>query len=160
VGKAPTYKAWWGLPALPKFNTDTPAVREFLWGIGRKWVEFGIDGWRLDVPDEIDDESFWQEFRHRVRAGNPEAYLVGEVWHEATRWVNRGDMWDAVMNYPFTRACLAYFLGPSLDEESLRKTSLYPVGPGDAETFRRNIQRLIDIYPWNVTSVMLNLTGS
>ncbi|MBV8078200.1 MAG: alpha-glycosidase, partial [Planctomycetaceae bacterium] len=57
------YKAWWNLPALPKFNTDTPAVREFLWGIGRKWIDFGIDGWRLDVPNEIDDESFWREFR-------------------------------------------------------------------------------------------------
>ena len=65
------YKAWWNLPALPKFNTDTPAVREFLWGIGRKWIDFGIDGWRLDVANEIDDDAFWREFRRRVRAGQP-----------------------------------------------------------------------------------------
>ncbi len=71
--KAPNYQAWWGLPALPKFNTDCPEVREFLWGIGRKWMEFGIDGWRLDVPNEIDDDDFWREFRRRVRAVNPEA---------------------------------------------------------------------------------------
>src|SRR6516225_7234760 len=51
--KAPNYRAWWGLHALPKFNTGCPAVREFLWGIGRMWTEFGIDGWRLDVPNEI-----------------------------------------------------------------------------------------------------------
>ena len=81
--KAPNYKAWWGLPALPKFNTDCPAVREFLWGIGRKWIDFGIDGWRLDVPNEIDDDAFWREFRRRVRAVNPEAYIVGEVWTDA-----------------------------------------------------------------------------
>ncbi|MCA1686044.1 MAG: alpha-amylase, partial [Planctomycetia bacterium] len=78
--KQPAYKAWWGLPALPKFNTDTPAVREYLLGIGRKWIDFGIDGWRLDVANEIEDDRFWQEFRRRVREGNPEAYIVGEVW--------------------------------------------------------------------------------
>ena len=158
--QSPAYKAWWGLPALPKFNTDTPAVREFLWGIGRKWIDFGIDGWRLDVPNEIDDDSFWREFRRRVRQGNPEAYIVGEVWADATRWLNNGDMWDAVMNYQFTRACIAFFDGPSVDEGELRKTSLFPAGPSDAETFRKSIERLIGLYPWSVTSVMLNLLDS
>ncbi len=160
VEKQPSYKAWWGLPALPKFNTDTPAVREFLLGIGRKWIDFGIDGWRLDVANEIDDDAFWQEFRRQVRAGNPEAYIVGEVWVESTRWLNKGDMWDAVMNYPFTRACIAFFIGESVDEVELKPTALYPAGPTDAETFRKNIERLQGIYPWSVTSVMLNLLSS
>ncbi|GAC1469705.1 MAG: glycoside hydrolase family 13 protein [Isosphaeraceae bacterium] len=160
LDKKPTYRAWWGLPALPKFNTDVPAVREFLWGIGRKWMDFGIDGWRLDVPNEIDDDSFWREFRRRIREANPDAYIVGEVWTESTRWLNQGDMWDAVMNYQFTRACLAFFVGSQLDEDELRPTSLFPVGPTDAESFRRNIERLIGLYPWSVTSVMLNLLGS
>ena len=62
------YQAWWDMPALPKFNTSTPAVREFLFGVAEHWIDFGIDGWRLDVPAEIDDDSFWQEFRRRVRA--------------------------------------------------------------------------------------------
>jgi cyclomaltodextrinase len=160
IDKSPSYKAWWGLPALPKFNTDNPAVREFLWNIGRKWVDFGIDGWRLDVPNEIDDDSFWQEFRRRVRAVNPEAYIVGEVWNESPRWLNNGDMWDAVMNYPFTRACLAFFVGPNINVEELRPTSLFPLGPCDAESFRHNIDRLMGVYPWSVTSVLLNLLGS
>lgn len=160
VDKQPAYKAWWGLPALPKFNTDTPAVREFLLGVGRKWIDFGIDGWRLDVANEIEDDSFWQEFRRRVRAGNPEAYIVGEVWVESTRWLNNGDMWDAVMNYPFTRACIAFFIGDAVDEDELRPTALYPAGPTDVETFRRNVERLIEIYPGSVTSVMLNLLSS
>ncbi len=51
-----------GNRALPKFNTDNPSVREFLWDVGEHWMRFGIDGWRLDVPNEIDDDSFWQEF--------------------------------------------------------------------------------------------------
>ena len=110
MDKKPNYGAWWGLPALPKFNTGSPEVREFLWNVGRKWIDFGIDGWRLDVPNEIDDDSFWREFRRRVKAGNPEAYIVGEVWTDAVRWL-KGDMWDAVMNYQFTRACIAFFIG-------------------------------------------------
>ena len=77
--KQPNYGAWWGLPALPKFNTGCPDVRAFLWGIGRKWIDFGIDGWRLDVANEINDDSFWREFRHRVKSGNPDAYIVGEA---------------------------------------------------------------------------------
>ncbi len=156
--KAPNYTAWWGLPALPKFNTDTPEVREFLWGIGRKWVEFGIDGWRLDVPNEIDDD-FWREFRRRVRAVNPEAYIVGEVWSDAPRWL-QGDMWDAVMNYQFTRACIAFFIGDSVNLKELSRTSLHPAGPPGAEAFRKAIERLMGLYHPNVTAVMLNLLGS
>jgi cyclomaltodextrinase / maltogenic alpha-amylase / neopullulanase len=157
--KAPNYRAWWGLPALPKFNTDSPDVREFLWGIGRQWMEFGIDGWRLDVPNEIEDDDFWREFRRRVRAVNPEAYIVGEVWVDAPRWL-QGDMWDAVMNYQFTRACIAFFIGESVNLEDLSKTSLHPVPPRGAESFRKAIERLIGVYHDNVTSVMLNLLGS
>jgi cyclomaltodextrinase len=157
--EAPNYQAWWGLPALPKFNTSCPEVREFLWSIGRKWVEFGIDGWRLDVPNEIDDDAFWREFRVRVRAVNPQAYIVGEVWNDAQRWL-KGDMWDAVMNYQFTRACIAFFIGESVNEDDLRKTSLFPVGATTAEAFRRNIERLLGLYRADVTAVMLNLLGS
>jgi cyclomaltodextrinase len=157
--KTPNYQAWWGLPALPKFNTNCPEVREFLWGIGRKWVEFGIDGWRLDVPNEIDDDGFWREFRKRVRDVNPETYIVGEVWSDAVRWL-KGDMWDAVMNYHFTRACIAFFIGDEVDEADLKKTSLYPLAPPTAEAFRKNIERLLALYHPNISAVMLNLLGS
>lgn len=157
--KKPNYGAWWGLPALPKFNTGCPEVREFLWEIGRKWIDFGIDGWRLDVANEIDDDSFWREFRRRVRAANPEAYIVGEVWKDATRWL-KGDMWDAVMNYQFTRACISFFIGADVDEEELRRTSLHPSHAPGAEAFRKAIDRLISLYHPAVTAVMMNLLGS
>jgi cyclomaltodextrinase / maltogenic alpha-amylase / neopullulanase len=157
--KALGYKAWWNLPALPKFNTDTPAVREFLWGIGRNWIDFGIDGWRLDVANEIDDDGFWQEFRSRVRAGNPEAYIVGEVWTEARRWL-RGDMWDAVMNYLFTRACIANFIGESIDHDELAKTSFRTLDPTGAPAFRAAIEKVLDLYHPNVTAVQMNLLDS
>jgi neopullulanase len=159
AGKKPNYGAWWGLPALPKFNTGCPAVREFLWGIARRWIDLGIDGWRLDVPNEINDDSFWREFRLRVKAANPEAYIVGEVWNDAQRWL-QGDMWDAVMNYQLTRACIAFFIGDHVDEGELRRTTLYPPGASGAIAFRQAIERLLALYAPPITAVMLNLLGS
>ena len=51
-------------------------MREFLWSVATYWIEFGIDGWRLDVPSEIDDDDFWREFRRRVKRLNPEAKVL------------------------------------------------------------------------------------
>jgi cyclomaltodextrinase / maltogenic alpha-amylase / neopullulanase len=159
AGHPPGYRAWWGLPALPKFNIATPAVREFLFSIARRWVEFGIDGWRLDVPNEIDDDAFWREFRTRVRTANPAAYIVGEVWTEARRWL-KGDMWDAVMNYLFTRACIAFFVGERVNEAELRRTCLYPAGRPGAAAFSKAIEAMLELYHPSVTSVQLNLLDS
>ena len=61
------YEAWWNLPALPKLNTDNPGVRDYIFEVTRYWLEFGIDGWRLDVPAEIDDDDFWRQFRRLAR---------------------------------------------------------------------------------------------
>jgi len=105
--KKANYECWWNFPALPKFNTDNPEVREYLMSVGEFWMKRGIDGWRLDVPNEINDDSFWQEFRCRVKAINPEAYIVGEIWDEPSRWL-MGDQFDGVMNYMFRKAVLAY----------------------------------------------------
>ncbi len=102
------YDAWWNLPPLPKLNTDTPAVRRFLLDVARYWIARGADGWRLDVPGEIDDDAFWRAFRTAVKQTNPEAYIVGEVWTDAGRWL-QGDQFDAVMNYVVTRACIGFF---------------------------------------------------
>ena len=84
---------------------------------------------------------------------------MGEVWVDAPRWL-QGDMWDAVMNYQFTRACISFFIAESVNVEDLGKTSLYPIGPTGAEAFRRAIERLIGVYHPNVTAVMLNLLDS
>jgi cyclomaltodextrinase / maltogenic alpha-amylase / neopullulanase len=102
---APSYEAWWGLPALPKLNIANPETREYVLSAAERWTRSGIDGWRLDVPTEIREPGFWEEFRRRVRAINPEAYLVGEIWHEAPEWL-LGDRFDGLMNYPFARLAL------------------------------------------------------
>jgi len=158
-GAKPNYHAWWDLPALPKFNIECKAVREYLLGVAVKWIDFGIDGWRLDVANEIDDDDFWRSFRERVRQANPEAYIVGEVWTDSRRWL-QGDMWDAVMNYEFTRSCVAFFIGDRVDMNELQRTALYPAGSPGAESFARSIQNLLGLYKPEITAVMLNLLGS
>ncbi len=153
------YEAWWGLPALPKLNVATPAVREFLWDVARYWIEFGIDGWRLDVPGEIDDDEFWREFRMRVKRANPEAYIVGEIWGDGRRWLG-GDQFDAVMNYLFTRACLGFFVGDNLLREEVAGTGYRQIDALDAESFAAEVERLLGLYPRAVTEVQFNLLGS
>jgi neopullulanase len=153
------YEAWWGLPALPKLNTKTPAVREFLWNVGAHWIEFGIDGWRLDVPGEIDDDTFWREFRRRIKGANPEAYIVGEIWHDAHRWLG-GDQFDAVMNYMMTRACLGFFVGERMDRDEVARTGYHWIEPLDAWSFAAEVERLLELYPRPITEVQFNLLGS
>ena len=118
------YEAWWGLPALPKLNTDYQPVRDYLLTVAEHWIRFGIDGWRLDVPEEIADPVFWQAFRSRVRAVNPEAYLVGEIWHVAPDWT-AGDRFDAVMNYPLAEAILGYAGAHHLDDAVVHSHAEY-----------------------------------
>jgi neopullulanase len=154
------YEAWWGMPALPKLNVAEPAVREYLWGVAEHWLRFGIDGWRLDVPAEIDDRSFWQEFRQRCRAINPEAYLVGEIWHVAPDWLS-GDRFDALMNYPLAEAIIGYVGGRSLNEQLLRSHHEYGrVTRLDGPAFAARLAELLSAYAPETTAVQLNLLGS
>jgi cyclomaltodextrinase / maltogenic alpha-amylase / neopullulanase len=154
----PGYDAWWNLPALPKFNTATPAVREFLWGVGERWLAFGADGWRLDVPNEIDDDAFWREFRRRCRAVDPSCYLVGEIWDDASRWL-AGDQFDAVMNYPLARAIYG-FVGHAFADNEVARSGLRKLEPLDAPAFADTLTELLGRYPGEIVSAQLNLLGS
>ncbi|GAC1398267.1 MAG: glycoside hydrolase family 13 protein [Chloroflexota bacterium] len=157
---APGYDSWWGNRALPEFNTNTPAVREYLWSVGEYWIQQGVDGWRLDVPNEIDDDAFWREFRRRVKRVNPDAYIVGEIWGDARRWL-QGDQFDAVMNYLFTKACIGFFKGPrGINAEVLQGTGLFPILEIDAPQFCQSIESILGMYPWSATLGQLNLLDS
>lgn len=154
----PNYEAWVGLHALPKLNTNNPQVREFIFNVAERWLDFGIDGWRLDVPFEIKDDSFWQEFRRRVKAANPDAYIVAEIWHEAQHWL-QGDQFDAVMNYMLTRACIAFYGAHSVSP--MEPGGGYPpVKPVDAAGFAKAIENMLGLYDWQITTVQMNLLGS
>lgn len=155
------YGAWWNGPALPKFNTNTPVVREFLFDVAEYWIKFGIDGWRLDVATEIDDDAFWQEFRNRVRAINPEAYIVAEIWHESQRWL-KGDQFDAVMNYEVTKPVIAFFSNGNLDLRILHQQSNYHGihHSIDAHEFANRIDHNLGLYKQDITYAQLNLLDS
>lgn len=155
----PNYAAWWGLRALPKFNLQTPEVREFLLGVAGYWIEQGVDGWRLDVPGEIDDDNFWRDFRRVVKSRNPDAYIVGEIWHEAQRWL-QGDQFDAVMNYLLTKACLGFFVGHGLNQALTSGAGYAPVDPLSAESFAAAIEYLLGLYSTQINQVQLNLLDS
>lgn len=152
------YHAWWGLPALPKLNTDTPAVRAYLFGVAEHWLRFGADGWRLDVPNEIDDDGFWREFRQRCRAVNPEAYIVGEIWADAERWL-RGDQFDAVMNYPLARAILG-FSASAIDAPQVARSGYKKIAALTAEGFAKALEFELSRYPRAVVEAQFNLLGS
>lgn len=93
---------------MPKWNTNNPEVQKFLLHIATKWIkEYGIDGWRLDVADEVSHD-FWRQFRKAVKAAKPDALIIGENWHDSRPWLE-GDQFDSIMNYSFTKACLDYF---------------------------------------------------
>ncbi|HYF61361.1 MAG TPA: glycoside hydrolase family 13 protein, partial [Herpetosiphonaceae bacterium] len=157
--REPGYAAWIGLHALPKFNTDNPQVREYLMQVGEHWLRKGIDGWRLDVPFEIATPGFWAEFRQRVKAINPEAYIVGEVWGDSRQWL-QGDQFDGVMNYLFAGPTIAFCGGPHVRRESVERHS-YGAWPGiDGVEYAARIEALLGLYPWPIQLTQLNLLDS
>jgi neopullulanase len=156
----PNYRCWVNLAALPEFNTRNPQVRNFIMGVAQYWLEQGMDGWRLDVPFCIDDDSFWQEFRQVVKTANPEAYIVGEVPWEAKRWM-QGDQFDAVMNYLFTQACVGFFAGEKGDLDLARNMmGLGEVPALDASSFLQRVSDLLGLYPLENVQAQLNLLDS
>ena len=140
------YEAWWGLPALPKLNVGNPRMREHLMGAVEHWLKFGIDGWRLDVAEEIGAD-FWREFRKRVRAINPDAYIVAEIWHEKPEWT-AGDTFDALMNYPVTEALLSFTAAHTIDKELVTRHNEYrgSVRPIGAEDFALRLDHVMKAY--------------
>ncbi len=156
----PNYSCWWNLPALPQFNTDNPQVRKYLFDVARYWIMKEIDGWRLDVPFEIKDESFWRQFRKATKEPNSEAYLVGEIPSEAQDWL-QGDMFDGVMNYQFSAACVGFFGSDCRDEAMVSGMMGLPEVPNlDAKGFARRTKELLEIYPRQNALAQLNLMDS
>ena len=151
------YAGWWGHAALPKINTGNPGARQYLFDAAKYWIDFGADGWRLDVPADIDDDSFWQEFRRIVKGANPEAYIVGEIWHEAKRWL-QGDQFDAVMNYFFGKACVSFFARGSLSHDF--KHPDYALKSVDARDFARQVEYFLGLYDWEINLAQLNMLDS
>jgi neopullulanase len=154
--KSHNYAAWHDLPALPEFNTDHPEVRSFLLDVAKHWIDFGVDGWRLDVPAEIDDPPFWRRFRDVVKSANPEAYLVGEIWDPAPAWLG-GARFDGLMNYPLLAPVLSFFGAGTLRDYTKAHLTFSPL---DADDFAEEVDELLSLYDWEAVCAQLNLLDS
>ena len=142
------YHSWWGFYTLPEVNETDPAFNEYINGkdgIIRKYMRLGNSGWRLDVADELPDE-FMVNLRSSVKAENPEALIVGEVWEDASnkesygarRKFLLGEQLDTVMNYVFRGAILDFCRGQ------------------DARYTMASIMSVIENYPRPVLRVLMN----
>lgn len=130
-------------PSMPKLNTQNPDVKAYLLDIATYWIrEFDIDGWRLDVANEV-DHAFWKDFRRAVHAQKRDVFILGEIWHDSYGWL-AGDEFDSVMNYPFTDAILQYFADFELN----------------ASQFMYRINQQLLNYTQNINEVMFNLLDS
>lgn len=139
----PSYHCFAFESHMPKLNTSNPEVRKYLLGVAQYWVkECDIDGWRLDVANEV-DHAFWREFRKELKAIKPDFYILGEIWHDAMPWL-QGDQFDAVMNYPATEAIIDFFAKETID----------------AQQFAYQINRLLPLYPQQVNEAAFNILGS
>lgn len=142
-GERPNYETFAFVASMPKLNTQNPDVKKYLLDVSAYWInEFNIDGWRLDVANEVDHQ-FWREFRTVVREQKPDIYILGEVWHDSMPWL-LGDQFDAVMNYPFTTNVLNLLASQTIS----------------AEQFMNDMTTVIQSYPKNVMDVTFNLVGS
>ena len=116
--EAGNYEMFAACEYMPKFNTSNPKVQEYLCNIGCYYIsEYDIDGWRLDVSDEVSHD-FWRRFRKEIKAAKKDCIIVGENWHDASNYL-KGDQYDSIMNYAFTKACLDYFATGDLDAKGV-----------------------------------------
>ena len=93
---------------MPKLNTSNPEVTKYLLDVAKFWIkEYKIDGWRLDVCDEV-SHTFWKKFRDTIKSVNKDAIIIGEIMHEANNFL-KGDQLDSIMNYPIKFACVDFF---------------------------------------------------
>ncbi len=156
------YQCWWGHASLPDLNYDLERLHpdenylfdekdaavnqplvDYLMRVVEFWLtEMDIDGFRLDVPNEV-PFWFWKKFRQKVKSLKPEAYLVGEIWHNAEEWL--GNYFDAVMNYN-------YFREPMLHYFALQDLS--------GEKFLAALAGGLHNYGFTDLSLMMNLLDS
>lgn len=157
------YQCWWGIKDMPDLNYDlkrehpaenyvkdirkaeiNQSLVDHLMETATWWLQYiGIDGFRLDVPDEV-PYWFWQLFRSHVRSIKKDSWLVGEIWHDARGWVN-DRYFDSVMNY-------AYFKDLVIGHFILRDIS--------TQDFKAKISEGLARYPHHASAAMMNLLGS
>lgn len=135
----PNYEAFAYVPEMPKLNTANPEVEKYFCEVGRYWIrETDIDGWRLDVANEI-NHNFWRTFRNAVHEEKADAFMIGEIWEDSSIWL-QGDQFDSTMNYTFSYICREFFAEKSID----------------VQTFAEKIHHMYLRYPEPVADMQMN----
>lgn len=121
-----SYRAWSGVLNMPEVN-EVDGFKSHIYGdpnasVIKFWNDLGVDGWRLDTGQDV-SHTFWKEFRSAYKKLNPEGYIVGEFWGNATPWLH-GDEWDSVMNYRFRDVVLAWALHSNVESVTALDYSL------------------------------------
>ncbi len=139
----PSYACFAYERKMPKLNTSNEKVQEYFKKVCIHWIrEFKVDGWRLDVANEV-DRNFWRTFRKAAKEENPNSVLIGEVWENAETWL-RGDAFDSTMNYDFRKHCRDFFAMERIDSFQ----------------FAGEINKMLLRYPTNIMAGQLNLLDS
>lgn len=135
----PNYESFAYVSNMPKLNTGNPEVLKYCCEVGRFWIrECGIDGWRMDVANEINHE-FFRQFKRAIREENPDSFLIGEIWEDSTVWL-QGDQFDSTMNYTFTNICKDFFASEKIS----------------VSQFDERIQHMLHRYPRQVSLAQMN----
>ena len=159
------YTGWAGFAGLPEFNTYNREVMEYLFNITRKWMlgpdgksaenwmeDDGIDGWRLDVPNCVENQEFWHEWRKVVKECKGDGYITAELWGDARGEINPGKKYDTVMNYEWLKSTIGFFVNRGTEFNKSYKLN--------AEQFFEELREKRYWYPRQAVQVSQNLNGS
>lgn len=139
----PSYEAFAYVKEMPKLNTGNKEVEDYFIRVGVYWIkEADIDGWRLDVANEINHD-FWRHYRDAIKHVKPDAFMIGEIWEDAGEWL-KGDQFDSTMNYRFSYLCRDFFARRSMT----------------VSEFDQQIQKMIMRYPEVVSLSQMNFLDS
>lgn len=155
-GSKDDYESWWGFKNLPKLNQNNPDFINYFFGLGGiidQWYSLGIDGLRIDVADELSNETLTKIYNASERNCNS-IVIIGEVWDNASNKCNYGHRMNyflgneltSVMNYPVKDALLSYFEHPSKSSADTLKNTLLSI--------------FVEDYPYEVSHSLMNFLST
>ncbi|WP_315521640.1 alpha-amylase family glycosyl hydrolase [Leptotrichia wadei] len=163
--KRTIYNAWGGFDSLPEFNTFNQEYKEYIFNITRKWMcgpdgkesenwmeDDGIDGWRLDIPNCLENQNFWNEWREVVKGSKKDSYITAELWGNASGDINGGNKFDTVMNYEWLKTVIGFFINQSREGGVRYKLK--------AQDFFNELREKRTWYPYQALQASQNLNGS
>ena len=159
------YSGWAGFASLPEFNSYNPDFKNYIFNITKKWLlgpdakangtwyeDDGIDGFRLDVPNCLENQDFWIEWREVVKETKKESYITAELWGNGSSDINEGNKFDAVMNYEWLKVVIGYFINQGYENKKNYKLK--------ADEFLRELGEKRTWYPKQAFQASQNLNGS